>query len=213
MTEAEWLDATDSMRMLRSIRSRVSRRQELLFSAASCRSLWRWLSDECFRQIDVLEACADDPTRPDVGGEEFEAAFSVPPAGTPMYVQGAFSAVLLAGSGYWRVEPQEETEQETLADPAWISELRHQADLVRDIIPFRPIHLDPRLLTAPVLALAQSAYDERQMPQGTLDNQKLLVLADAVEEAGGRGDVVAHLRNGEAHVRGCWAVDLLLGKS
>lgn len=39
------------------------------------------------------------------------------------------------------------------------------------------------------------------------------VLADALEEAGCReGELLDHFRNGKIHVKGCWALDLLLGK-
>jgi hypothetical protein len=65
-----------------------------------------------------------------------------------------------------------------------------------------------------VLALAQAAYDERELPAGTLDTTRLAVLADAVEEAGcDQADLLAHLRGPGPHVRGCWTVDLLLGQS
>ena len=41
----------------------------------------------------------------------------------------------------------------------------------------------------------------------------LPVLADALEEAGCTdADLLAHCRSGGGHLRGCWAVDLLLGK-
>ena len=43
---------------------------------------------------------------------------------------------------------------------------------------------------------------------------RLAVLADAVEEAGGTdAALLGHLRGAGPHVRGCWAVDALLGKS
>jgi hypothetical protein len=47
-----------------------------------------------------------------------------------------------------------------------------------------------------------------------LDVQRLAVLADALEEAGVTDeDVLGHLRQqGAVHVRGCFAVDLVLGK-
>ena len=48
---------------------------------------------------------------------------------------------------------------------------------------------------------------------GTLDDARLAVLADAVEEAGcPEEELLAHLRSPGAHVRGCWAVDLLLSR-
>jgi hypothetical protein len=40
------------------------------------------------------------------------------------------------------------------------------------------------------------------------------VLADGLEEAGCQDvQILGHLRSGGDHVRGCWALDLLLGKS
>jgi hypothetical protein len=79
--------------------------------------------------------------------------------------------------------------------------------------PFRPVTLSPACLTPQVVALAQAAYDQREIPSGTLDPVRLAVLADALEEVGcTNSDVLGHLRGQGPHVRGCWAVDLLLGK-
>jgi hypothetical protein len=65
-----------------------------------------------------------------------------------------------------------------------------------------------------VTKLAQAAYDDRHLPAGTLDNGRFSVLADALEDAGCTEEaVLSHLRSDGPHVRGCWAVDLLLGKS
>jgi hypothetical protein len=62
--------------------------------------------------------------------------------------------------------------------------------------------------------LARSAYEQRELPAGTLDVARLGVLADALEEAGcADAGLLGHLRGPGPHVRGCWAVDLLLGKS
>jgi hypothetical protein len=48
---------------------------------------------------------------------------------------------------------------------------------------------------------------------GTLDHATLAVLADALEEAGaGDADLLGHLRGPGPHVRGCFALDALLGK-
>jgi hypothetical protein len=63
----------------------------------------------------------------------------------------------------------------------------------------------------PQLALA--AYEERRLPKGTLDPARLAVLADALEDAiCSDADLLGHLRGPVPHVRGCWAVDLSLGK-
>jgi len=61
--------------------------------------------------------------------------------------------------------------------------------------------------------LAQTAYDERSLPEGHLDLARLAVLADALEEAGcANEEILGHLRLSRPHVRGCWPIDLLLGK-
>jgi hypothetical protein len=98
-------------------------------------------------------------------------------------------------------------------------ERRLQCELVLDIFgnPFRPVSIPPAVLAwndAVVVRLAQAAYDERLLPAGTLDNTRLAVLADALEEAGCTdADILGHLRGPGPHVRGCWPVDLCLGKS
>lgn len=90
--------------------------------------------------------------------------------------------------------------------------------LVREIAgnPFCPISISSSILAwndGIVVRLAQAAYDERILPAGTLDNTRLLILADALEEAGCTDEqILAHLRGGGEHYRGCWVIDLLLGK-
>jgi hypothetical protein len=91
------------------------------------------------------------------------------------------------------------------------TEQRAQSDLLRDIFgnPFRPVSLNPDWLTwndGTVSKLAQAIYDERRY-------QDLPALADALEEAGcTNADILDHCRRPGEHVRGCWVVDLLLGK-
>jgi hypothetical protein len=59
---------------------------------------------------------------------------------------------------------------------------------------------------ATVPKLAQVLYDDRRF-------EDLPILADALEEAGCRdADILNHCRGPGPHVRGCWVVDLLLGK-
>jgi hypothetical protein len=89
---------------------------------------------------------------------------------------------------------------------------------MRDIFgnPFRPTALDSAWLTwdgDTIPKLARGIYDKHRLPQGTLDNTRLAVLADALEEAGCTNpDILDHCRKPGEHVRGCWVVDLLLGK-
>ena len=90
-----------------------------------------------------------------------------------------------------------------------------QAGLLRCLFgnPFRPMAISPSWLTPAVILLAQAAYGHRDLPSGHLGPQRLAVLADALEDAGcADADLLGHLRGPGHHVRGCWAVDLLLGK-
>ena len=45
------------------------------------------------------------------------------------------------------------------------------------------------------------------------DFSAMPILADALQDAGcDNDDILAHCRNSTTHVRGCWVVDLVLGK-
>src|SRR5262249_46006194 len=103
------------------------------------------------------------------------------------------------------------------ADPATLARERAaQADLFRDLFGprlLRPVCVASSWRTPVVVALACAAYEERGLPEGHLDATRLAVLADAAEEAGCTdGEFLAHLRGPGPHARGCWPVDLLLGK-
>jgi len=72
--------------------------------------------------------------------------------------------------------------------------------------PFRPVPFDPRWLTPTALTLAHGMYESR-------DFTPMPVLADALEEAGCEdAGVLTHCRGDGPHARGCWVVDLILGK-
>jgi hypothetical protein len=96
---------------------------------------------------------------------------------------------------------------------------REQAALLRDLsgpLPFRPVTVPPAVLQwqeGLVVRLARASYDERQLPAGTLEPERLAVLADALEDAGcSDADRLGHLRGRGPHVRGCWPVDMLTGR-
>ena len=73
--------------------------------------------------------------------------------------------------------------------------------------PFRPATFHPDWRTETALALAQGIYEERTF-------NRLPILADALQDAGcTTEELLDHLRDTNApHVRGCWALDRVLGK-
>jgi hypothetical protein len=73
--------------------------------------------------------------------------------------------------------------------------------------PFRSVAFDPAWRTTDVLLLAKGIYEERAF-------DRMPILADALQDAGcGSDDLLGHLRDpNAAHVRGCWALDLVLDK-
>jgi hypothetical protein len=91
-----------------------------------------------------------------------------------------------------------------------VEELRYEhCALLREIFgnPFRPFTFDPTWRTSDVMLLASGVYAERAF-------DRMPILADALQDAGCDADALLnHLRDPHAaHVRGCWALDLVLGK-
>ena len=111
------------------------------------------------------------------------------------------------------VEPSPEFAVETAFSVAEATDNRDaerfaQANLLRDIFgnPFRPVAFDPAWLTETVVGLATAISDDRAF-------ERMPILADALQEAGcENSDILTHCREPGVHVRGCWVVDLVLGK-
>jgi hypothetical protein len=83
------------------------------------------------------------------------------------------------------------------------------AGAVREVIqyPFRRVTLNPDWLTSTAVAIARGMYESREF-------SAMPILADALQDAGcDSDDILNHCRGDGPHVRGCWVVDLVLGKS
>jgi len=73
--------------------------------------------------------------------------------------------------------------------------------------PFRPVAVDPSWLAFDAAALATGIYADRAF-------DRMPILADALQDAGcDNANILNHCRSDGPHVRGCWVVDLLLGKA
>jgi hypothetical protein len=129
-------------------------------------------------------------------------------------VLGASSEAAWAAAHWQRKHNADAVKQQ-----AYRRELTAQVSLVHDIFG-NPFHSPPRIDSG-VLAwnngtverLAEASYLERDSATGNLDNTRLAIMADALEEGGiVNAAILGHLRGPGPHVRGCHVVDLLLGK-
>jgi hypothetical protein len=225
VTEAEWLACADPSPMLSYLAGKASDRKLRLFACACVRRIWHFLRyPETWRPVEVSERHVDGLA--ELG--ELEAAYEA-------------TRVFISGLMGWADEASccpadpDATQAATVASLDAAREVSArcyrsnipnrderaaQCDVFRCILgnPFRP---SPPLPTA-VLAwndrtiprLAEAIYKERKLPEGTLDPGRLAILADALLNAGYDDEgLLAHLRSPGPHVRGCWAVDAVLGKS
>jgi hypothetical protein len=214
MDDREWTSMTDPGGMLPILRAttRPSNRKLRLFAVACYRCAWSHLLDAHDQAAaEVAERHADGEATDKELLEAYVDRYLAdcpdaedPAAEAEAYLQDVYSDALTK-AGY--------------KEHLWPGGAPILADLLRDIFgnPFaaRPL-IDkswPTWNGGILLQLAQAAYDERVLPSGHLDASCLAVLADALEEAGVVDvEVLEHLRSPGPHVRGCWAVDLVLDK-
>jgi len=202
MTEAEWLACTDPAPMLEFLWGNAGDRKLRLFAAACSRRGWGRISAPGRAAVEVAEAFADGLAGP----EELRAARQACKfaGGDAAWYAAASRAAVAARNAALSAQAG--------ADPT--PERAAQAALLRCVFgnPFRPVSIDPALRTPAVISLAEAAYTERILPSGHLDPQRLGALAAAIEEGRADAAIVGHLRSDGPHVRGCWAVDLVLGR-
>jgi hypothetical protein len=214
MTEREWLNAASPGPMLQHLARKLSDRKLRVFSCACCRRVWDVIpEDEGRRAVEVAEQYADRAAT----GRALKAALTAAARSTPededvIYSRAAFRSqqAMLAALNAAGKRQNMVYAPYSAADAAADGdrEPAEQAELLRDIVgnPFRPVTLEPAWLTPTVVQLARGIYDERAF-------DRLPILADALQDAGCDNDVLAHCRGPGPHVRGCWVVDLVLGKS
>jgi hypothetical protein len=235
MTESEWDVCTDPQKMLAFLRDsgRASERKLRLFAVACCRRIWHLLTDDRSRgAVQVAEQFADGLAAENERVSEWRASHVV--------VDDKLSIVVDWEEGRWVVDaaraPAEACVGAELAwqpNAGWMAtaayaalaardpgEGKTQCHVLRDIFGPLLFRLAPSF-GFPVLAwnggmvgrLAQAADEERLLPAGALDPARLGVLADALEEAGLTDTMLLeHLRSPGPHVRGCFALDAVMGR-
>jgi hypothetical protein len=238
MTEIEWLTCEEPSAMLACLPGEVTNRKLRLFAVACCRRATALLSAEIMQALLVAElfaegqaseserkaarAAAMAASRVDYGAGTAKGAvahalarkatdaarFAAPPAGW-----------LAAVSAWTAATKRPAAEMPVYGTEGWgsfalleASERAAQCHLLRDIVgnSFRSLpHLNQECLAwrdGAIAKLALEIYEER-----TFD--RLPNLADTLVDAGCiEGPVIQHCREPRNHFRGCWVVDLILGK-
>jgi hypothetical protein len=200
MREADWLLRDNPRRMLKYLRWRWSRRKIRLFlSESQFPSCTPYYSPselcELSRGLEYWVEGREDEIRPHRALDEFLHA-----------ELGSGLIIDLAA---------------IFQDYDWLSAHRFVARsighdqigfaaLLREIAgnPFRPASFEPSWRTTDVMLHARGIYVERAF-------DRMPILADALQDAGCDNDaILTHCRDASlTHVRGCWVVDLVLGKS
>ena len=206
MTETEWLTSVDPAPMLEYLWRRASDRKSRLLRCACCRGAWNFLTDNRSRSaVETAERYADGlasnwellAARRDAQRVEIDETVDI----EVVFIAKVLRETRMAVQPHARIGPGE----------TWAVQPSVAAALLRDLFnPFRPAPVENSLLVwndATIPKMAQSIYDARAF-------DRLPLLADALEEAGcADADILSHCRTPGEHVRGCWVVDLLLGKS
>ncbi|WP_020470577.1 hypothetical protein [Zavarzinella formosa] len=235
MTEAEWLACADPKPMLNFIRGKASDRKLRLFACGCCRVVWDWLvSPRSQEAVLASEAYADG-----LCSDEDLHTYNFRAEGAVFAIDEKEQKYRWEQRGIdigWLLEEDRVEDEEivcangmrisyhaariaanaaefatssfneflTHANPEMLSE-----PITRCIFgnPFHLVTIDPAWLTFDVRMIAAGSYEDRAF-------NRLPILADALQDAGcDNDDILSHLRDDGMHVRGCWALDLILGKS
>lgn len=229
MTEEEWLTCAEPERMLQTLRDRATERKLRFVAGQFCLNYFAVFScPEGFENTKEMAEETSDYGRlsnwrvepesdrlPSIllHKDAFVSAVGVLKAlvrwiASERYEQylrrGAFDAPPGSDTLLRAVDACYE-DMESCQSTLWIG----QSHLLREIFgnPFRPVTFDIAWRTTDAMLLAHGIYEEHAF-------DRMPILADALQEAGcDCADLLNHLRDPSAtHVRGCWALDLVLGK-
>jgi hypothetical protein len=202
--------------MLEFLRGKASTRKLQLYVVACCRANWKFLSAEASRAaVEAAEREAegllsrDDLNNIYVAADEaYEWTCKKHEYAPDAYGKKAPPEVRWAGIAAMSVIGEEENAAKAAVDVAIERELIALAELFRDIFaPFHSTSTTSSVFPDIVRNLAKTIYES-----GAFD--RLPQLADALEDDGCTdATILEHCRGPGPHVRGCWVVDLLLGKS
>jgi hypothetical protein len=242
MTESDWLSTDNPFRLFQHVRSRLSARKLQLLACGCCRLLAPHLSAAQWEALGVVERHADGLADADAFqqvkdrwlGEVRDMVVATPTGGVlPATTEAAAAESLVMAvsvpidQGLRRVH---ELVAVALARhvgvgaKAAVRDLRRAVcEVYREVVgnPFRErVVAGPEWLTADrraapwMLKVSETARAIALGVQAEQAFDRLPILADALEDDGcNDAELLTHLRHHSHHLRGCWALDLVLGKS
>jgi hypothetical protein len=227
MTFTKYVASVDPYLKLKQLATRADPRKLRLFACACVREVGIFLKEDGSRRaVLVAERFADGQASDE---ERLAALFEAESARARVYAatrsdwRDAWRMRNAACAAKILLHPQ--AQRAALDTPQAIREKGKHVDAVawndsasnaherflRDLFdgPRTPRRIDPawfRWNGAAVAKIARDIYEENCF-------EELPILADALEDAGcADEDILAHCREPGGHVRGCWVIDLLLGK-
>ncbi len=239
MNATDWSACKHPREMLGKLR-RVSDRKLRLFAVACCRRIWHLFPHPSFQEAvvaverfadgqtdwgtvvsirELAKQSAKDQRRAEKTGarkwnsaehKTYHAVLVVNDKSARYAAKTTSGEVVIAASfAASLAEPSVWPDWHERSDAARIAENLAHCELVRDIFGdrIRPSSFDPDWCRHTIAQFADTIYEERAF-------DRLPILADALEEVGCTdAAILDHLRGPGPHVRGCWVVDLLLGKT
>ncbi len=215
MVKKGWRTCTDPVRMMRALRNQAGERRLRLLVCG-------WARQACpadYRSrkvVEVAELFADGEATPEELSSARSAALMAAGDAWKVYTVATFNTRQAARLAYLSAQVAafvtEESSRTAVRFAAQLVPPAKQVEVLRCIcgtLIYHPAPLDPVLLTwhsSLLVSMAQRMYDTR-------DRGDMPILADALEEAGcTNADILNHCRQSGEHGRGCWVVDLILGK-
>ena len=237
MMRAKW-SATEDWRGLlyffvdnKDLRDRYDRKLRLI-ACAACRKVWRQLRDpQVRRAVEASERYADSFRTVQEQLDELRKLLTGPPIKDVDVVISEFSARLRTDEELKEIHDHFQDQSSSISTLGaritigdgistaletggeltevlqWLTPEQYSG-IIRDIIgnPVSRTKADPEKLSSSVIEMARTIYAER-------DFSLMAALAERLEGTGCKSqEILSHCRDLKEHFRGCWVVDLLLGK-
>lgn len=242
MNESEWMQAEAPNLMLEHLDQTISPRKLRLFGVACCRRIWDLITeDKCRRAVVLAERLADGRGSWDEAThlkDDLKNLYLLlneqmcsedKKAQVKLWCIGATQNTLQHDEAYLNSLPIAPGEPdlirvfqcassaiayqhvEHVSDPlpaVYFFETRAQANLLREVLgnPFENFRLDRNCLNEKMLKFAEEIYEDSAF-------QRIPDLGKMLKDAGCKNEgLLEHCHRSIGHVRGCWAIDRILGK-